>query len=68
MYVRTEGAYGVNEGILSSAIAALTFSLFSVQPLTIVGGEHSPLDHPHLIAQHTDSVVVECLVTGVSFP
>ncbi|GAA5961225.1 hypothetical protein JCM3765_002876 [Sporobolomyces pararoseus] len=37
MYVRTEGAYGVNEGILSSAIAALTFSLFSVQPLTIVG-------------------------------
>ena len=39
MYVRTDGAYGVNEGILSSAIAALTFSLLSVQPLTIVGGE-----------------------------
>ncbi|GAA5910691.1 Bor1p [Sporobolomyces salmoneus] len=37
MYVRTDGAYGVNEGILSSAIAALTFALFSVQPLTIVG-------------------------------
>ncbi|GAA5882857.1 hypothetical protein JCM16303_002497 [Sporobolomyces ruberrimus] len=37
MYVRTEGAYGVNEGILSSAIAALTFALLSVQPLTIVG-------------------------------
>ncbi|GAA5840606.1 hypothetical protein JCM3766R1_000709 [Sporobolomyces carnicolor] len=37
MYVRTDGAYGVNEGILSSAIAALTFSLLSVQPLTIVG-------------------------------
>jgi hypothetical protein len=39
MYVRTDGAYGVNEGILSSAIAALTFALFSVQPLTIVGGK-----------------------------
>lgn len=37
MYVRTQGNYGVNEGILSSAIAALSFSLFSVQPLTIVG-------------------------------
>lgn len=37
MYVRTNGTYGVNEGVLSSAIAALTFSLFSVQPLTIVG-------------------------------
>jgi len=43
MYVRTEGAYGVNEGILSSAIAALTFALFSVQPLTIVGGEFPPI-------------------------
>ncbi|GAA5955163.1 hypothetical protein JCM8115_001870 [Rhodotorula mucilaginosa] len=37
MYVRTDGTYGVNEGILSSAIAALAFALFSVQPLTIVG-------------------------------
>ncbi|KAJ8297285.1 putative transporter [Rhodotorula toruloides] len=37
MYVRTDGTYGVNEGILASAIAALCFSLFSVQPLTIVG-------------------------------
>ncbi|GAA5858350.1 hypothetical protein JCM8547_004661 [Rhodosporidiobolus lusitaniae] len=37
MYVRTDGSYGVNEGILSSAIAALSFALFSVQPLTIVG-------------------------------
>jgi hypothetical protein len=37
MYVRTGGNYGVNEGILSSAIAALSFSIFSVQPLTIVG-------------------------------
>ncbi|GAA6018663.1 hypothetical protein JCM10207_009001 [Rhodosporidiobolus poonsookiae] len=37
MYARTDRHYGVNEGILSSAIAALAFSLFSVQPLTIVG-------------------------------
>ncbi|GJN92039.1 hypothetical protein Rhopal_005067-T1 [Rhodotorula paludigena] len=37
MYVRTDGTYGVNEGILASAIAALTFSMLSVQPLTIVG-------------------------------
>ncbi|BGP21228.1 inorganic anion exchanger [Rhodotorula toruloides] len=37
MYVRTDGTYGVNEGILASVIAALCFSLFSVQPLTIVG-------------------------------
>jgi hypothetical protein len=37
MNIRTNGSYGVNEGILASAIAALTFAIFSVQPLTIVG-------------------------------
>lgn len=37
MNIRTEGNYGVNEGILASAIAAITFAIFSVQPLTIVG-------------------------------
>ena len=37
MNYRTGGAYGVNECILASAIAALAFSIFSVQPLTIVG-------------------------------
>lgn len=37
MNYRTGGAYGVNECILASAIAALTFSILSVQPLTIVG-------------------------------
>ncbi|GAA5867536.1 hypothetical protein JCM1840_002543 [Sporobolomyces johnsonii] len=37
MNVRTGGSYGVNEGILASAIAALAFAVFSVQPLTIVG-------------------------------
>ena len=37
MYHRTEGAYGINEVILTSAIAAIVFPLFSVQPLTFVG-------------------------------
>ncbi|GAA5836117.1 hypothetical protein JCM11251_007374 [Rhodosporidiobolus azoricus] len=37
MYVRTEGTYGVNEGLLASVLAALVFAILSVQPLTIVG-------------------------------
>lgn len=37
MYHRTNGAYGVNEVILASALAAIVFSVFSVQPLTFVG-------------------------------
>ncbi|BGP44345.1 hypothetical protein JCM10450v2_000156 [Rhodotorula kratochvilovae] len=37
MYVRTDGTYGVNEGLLASALPALAFAIFSVQPLTIVG-------------------------------
>ncbi|GAA6047562.1 hypothetical protein JCM3770_005809 [Rhodotorula araucariae] len=37
MYVRTDGTYGVNEGLLASALPALAFAMFSVQPLTIVG-------------------------------
>lgn len=34
---QTDGFYGVNEALFSSAFAALVFSLFSAQPLTIVG-------------------------------
>jgi len=34
---RTDGAYGINEVILASALAAIVFPIFSVQPLTIVG-------------------------------
>lgn len=34
---RTDGFYGVNEALLSSALAAFVFSLFSAQPLTVVG-------------------------------
>lgn len=34
---RTNGYYGTNEVILASALAAITFALFSAQPLTIVG-------------------------------
>lgn len=37
MQVRTNGAYGINEGLLASVLGALVFSVFSVQPLTIVG-------------------------------
>lgn len=37
MNFRTGGSYGVNETLLSSALAALVFGILSVQPLTIVG-------------------------------
>lgn len=37
MYRRTGEFYGINEGLFSSAFAAMVFSLFSAQPLTIVG-------------------------------
>ena len=33
----TGGFYGVNEALFSSALAAMVFSLFAAQPLTIVG-------------------------------
>lgn len=37
MYDRTDHSYGVNEVLLASALAAIVFSVFSVQPLTFVG-------------------------------
>lgn len=37
MYRRTDGQFGVNEGLLSSALAAMVFSILGAQPLTIVG-------------------------------
>ena len=37
MNYRTGGSYGVNEVLLASAMAAIIFSIFSVQPLTFVG-------------------------------
>jgi len=37
MYRRTGEFYGVNEALLSSAIAATVFSLLGAQPITIVG-------------------------------
>lgn len=37
MYRRTGEFFGVNEALFSSAMAAIVFSLFSAQPLTIVG-------------------------------
>jgi hypothetical protein len=37
MYRRTGEFYGVNESLLSSALAAMVFSTIGTQPLTIVG-------------------------------
>jgi hypothetical protein len=37
MYRRTGYFYGVNEALLSSALAAIVFSLLGAQPITIVG-------------------------------
>lgn len=37
MYRRTGQFFGINEALLSSALAAVVFSIFSAQPLTIVG-------------------------------
>jgi len=34
---RTDGYFGVNEALFSSALAAIVFSLASAQPLTVVG-------------------------------
>lgn len=34
---RTGGYFGINEALFSSALAAVVFSLFSCQPLTVVG-------------------------------
>ncbi|ETN43778.1 uncharacterized protein HMPREF1541_11102 [Cyphellophora europaea CBS 101466] len=33
----TDGFFGINEALLSSVMAAVVFSLFSAQPLTVVG-------------------------------
>ncbi|RJE21771.1 Anion exchange family protein [Aspergillus sclerotialis] len=37
MHRRTGNFYGINEGLFSSALAAMVFSIFACQPLTIVG-------------------------------
>jgi MFS superfamily sulfate permease-like transporter len=37
MYRRTDGFFGINESLLSSALAAAVFSILGAQPLTIVG-------------------------------
>lgn len=37
MYRRTGYFYGLNEGLFSSALAAMVFSIVGAQPLTIVG-------------------------------
>jgi len=37
MYRRTGEFFGINEGLFSSALAAMVFSILGAQPLTIVG-------------------------------
>ena len=37
MSYNTNGFYGINEALFSSALAAMVFSLLAAQPLTIVG-------------------------------
>lgn len=37
MMRQTDGFFGINEGLFSSALAALVFSTLSCQPLTVVG-------------------------------
>lgn len=37
MYRRTGEFFGINEALFSSALAAMVFSIFAAQPLTIVG-------------------------------
>ncbi|KAK5093412.1 hypothetical protein LTR70_004772 [Exophiala xenobiotica] len=37
MYHNTDGFFGINEALLSSALAAIVFSTLSAQPLTVVG-------------------------------
>lgn len=37
MQYNTDGFFGINEALLSSALAAIVFSLLSAQPLTVVG-------------------------------
>jgi boron transporter len=37
MFAKTNSSFGVNEVLLSSVLAAVVFSLFAAQPLTIVG-------------------------------
>lgn len=37
MLRRTDGYFGINEALFASALAAIVFSLFAAQPLTIVG-------------------------------
>jgi hypothetical protein len=47
MFEKTDQTYGVNEVLLASVLGAIVFSLFSAQPLVIVGvtGKETVSDH-----------------------
>jgi boron transporter len=52
MFQQTDNNFGVNEVLLSSVLAAVSFSLFAGQPLCIVGV--TGFDFPSLLTQpHT---------------
>lgn len=62
----TDGFYGVNEALLSSALAAVVFSLLSVQPITVVGitGLISLFNYTifHIIQMHDVSIYPQFMV------
>ncbi|KAL0256873.1 hypothetical protein SLS55_007682 [Diplodia seriata] len=37
MFAKTDSSFGVNEVLLASVLASVVFSIFSAQPLVIVG-------------------------------
>ncbi|KAH3686290.1 hypothetical protein WICPIJ_002739 [Wickerhamomyces pijperi] len=60
MFDKTNNSYGVNEVLLSSALAGIVFGIFSGQPLTIVG-----VTGPISIFNYTVYEIIEPL--GVSY-
>ena len=66
MHHNTDGFYGINEALLSSALAAVVFSLLSVQPITVVGitGLISLFNYTifHIIQMHDVSIYPQFMV------
>lgn len=66
MHHNTDGFFGVNEALLSSVMAAVVFSIFSAQPLTVVGitGLISLFNYTifHIIKMHDVSIYPQFMV------
>ena len=62
----TDGFFGINEALLASVLAAFVFSIFSVQPLTVVGvtGLISLFNYTifHIVQLHDVSVYPQLMV------